>query len=137
MTLLWRVLSWWSKCMKLFPYLLPSPRELFQGNVVHFSISLPFCVSLFLENHSSVSHYPGSCLTKKTNSQHVLFCQEHEVFWGLILGRAVPSYLMKFWSFFCNTLTFNVLRKISQHVPLCWRHYAVFLGLFWIYSLTA
>ena len=37
----------------------------------------------------------------------------------------------------CINLTVSVLRKCLKHVSLCWGHYLIFLGLFWVhYSMS-
>ena len=52
-----KVLSWWSKSMKLSSHLPLCPGKLGWGTFYSFCISLLFDVRLFLENHLIASHH--------------------------------------------------------------------------------
>ena len=85
-------------------------------------------------------YYSEGYFIKETFLQHVLllvailrYSEAHFRVWFHILESCSASYFMKFCTD-CITLTVNMLRKISQHASLNWGHYAVVLGLFWVYS---
>ena len=128
---LWRILSWRSKCTKLFSRTVLCQGELFfEAYFSNFCILFPclffrlvmfFYVSQFLENHSITSH------------QFVL--QMYLVLpWGLFWGydilflRAVLPYLMKFCTYvICITMglilgiILSVLRNLRDFFDILHR----------------
>ena len=120
---LWSVLSWWSKSIKLFLYLSLFLGELFW--VIFF---------LFRTIHLLYFHFLQMCfgITQMITSLKNLSTLPPP------LMEAILRYLRLILKYcidvFGISLTVNLLRKISQHLSLFFGQYAVFLGIFWLYS---
>ena len=152
---LWRVLSWWFKCIKLFLHLSLSPGELFWGIFstilcIHFFLFFLYFLRIIQLLHIKFfTNIPSITLritSLKKNFRRISnFVGSHfGIFWGSfwdmflysseLLGIFWAYFLMKLCTYvFCITLTVNVLRTFLQHTSLYWEDYTVLLGLFWVY----
>ena len=106
-----------------------------------FLITIQLLHITFFTDDSGITLRVNSSENLFIGSSSLLGAFDSEVFYSLFLRcssifeNCSPSYQMKLCAdIFCITVTVNVLRKISQHVFLCLGHYAVLLGLFWVYS---
>ena len=111
---LWRILSRWSKCIKLFSHLWLSQIKLCWGTFYTF-----LCFDTFL--FSSISWKPFNWLTSFFTdildiAQRVTSLKKSFQF--SLFESCSASYLMKFCTFVLFiTLTVNVLRKICSMYP--------------------
>ena len=70
------------------------------------------------------------------------FVESHfEIFWAsfwdmLLYYRDLPCifFYETLYRYFLRYSDSQCAKKVLQQTPLCWGHYAVFWGLFWVYS---